>query len=42
MSKKLPIAAKASTGRGTKAAYHKEGIDPGECYAHQMTMSMPT
>jgi len=25
-----PIAARASTGRGTKAVYHKEGIDPGE------------
>jgi hypothetical protein len=29
-----PIAARASTGRGTKAVYHKEGIDPCKRNAH--------
>jgi secondary thiamine-phosphate synthase enzyme len=29
------MAARASTGRGTKAVYDKEGTDPGECHEHQ-------
>jgi thiamine phosphate synthase YjbQ (UPF0047 family) len=28
-----PVAAKASTGRGTKAVYHKEGVDTHKCHA---------
>ena len=32
--KARPIAAKASTGRGTKAVYHQEGIDPCKCATH--------
>ena len=29
-----PMAAMASTGRGTKAVNHQEGIDPCKCHAH--------
>jgi hypothetical protein len=29
-----PIAEMASTGRGTKAVYHREGIDPCICATH--------
>jgi hypothetical protein len=34
MLRTRPMTAMASTGRGTKAVYHKEGIDPCIGYAH--------
>ena len=34
MLRAWPIAAMASTGRGMRVVYHKEGVDPGEPYAH--------